>query len=262
MATRSNVLVLGWRNGTRTLSGSDGKSSYEARLATGPEEIRAAQALRFAVFNLELNEGLQQSYATGLDADPFDEVCDHLVVEELQSHQVVGTYRLQTGQTAAAHRGYYSEQEFDFAPYESLRGELLELGRACVHKDHRNLAVLNLLWKGIAAYAQERGGRYLVGCSSLTSQDPLEGASMYAALQRKHLVKPEWRTVPREAVACPLERQAGRPSKVPKLLAAYLAFGAKICGPPAIDREFKTIDFLTFLDLQSLSARTVERYLS
>lgn len=262
MAPRSNALVSGWRKGIQALSRGDGKFAYEARLATGPEDVRAAQTLRFMVFNLELNEGLQQSFATGLDADPFDEVCDHLVVEELQSHQVVGTYRLQTGETAAARSGYYSEQEFEFAPYESLRGELLELGRACVHKDHRNLAVLNLLWKGVAAYAQERGARYLIGCSSLTSQNPLEGASMYAELQRKHLVKPEWRTVPLAALACPLERLAEQPSKVPKLLAAYLSFGAKICGPPAIDREFKTIDFLTFLDLQSLSARTVERYLS
>ena len=262
MATRSNSLVSRWWKGIRALPSGDKRPSYESRLATGPDDVRAAQMLRFTVFNLELNEGLAQSFTTGLDADPFDEVCDHLVVEELQTHQVVGTYRLQTGQTAAAKRGYYSEQEFDFSPYEPLRGQLLELGRACVHKDHRNLAVLNLLWKGVAAYARERGARYLIGCSSLTSQDPLEGASMYAELQRKHLAKPEWRTVPLPALACPLERLAAQPSKVPKLLAAYLSFGAKICGPPAIDREFKTIDFLTFLDLQSLSARTVARYLS
>jgi putative hemolysin len=262
MATRSKSLVSSWWKGIRTLPSGDNRPAYASRIATGPEDVRAAQMLRFTVFNLELNEGLAQSFVTGLDADPFDEVCDHLVVEELQTRQVVGTYRLQTGATAAAKRGYYSEQEFEFAPYEPLRAELLELGRACVHKDHRNLAVLNLLWKGVAAYARERGARYLIGCSSLTSQDPPAGASMYAALQHKHLVKPEWRTLPRHALACPLERWLEQPAKVPKLLAAYLSFGAKICGPPAIDREFKTIDFLTFLDLRSLSARTVERYLS
>jgi putative hemolysin len=244
------------------LSPAEKRPPYESRLAASPDDVRAAQMLRFTVFNLELNEGLAQSFTTGLDADPFDEVCDHLVVESLETRQVVGTYRLQTGRTAAAKRGYYSEQEFDFAPYEPLRGELLELGRACVHKDHRNLAVLNLLWKGVAAYARERGARYLIGCSSLTSQDPLAGASMYAGLQRKHLVKPEWRTVPLPALACPVDQLAEQPPKVPKLLAAYLSFGARICGPPAIDRDFKTIDFLTFLDLHSLSARTVERYLS
>src|SRR2546429_553276 len=105
MAARSNPLVSRWWKGIRTLPSGDKRPAYESRLATGPEDVRAAQILRFAVFNLELNEGLAQSFNTGLDADPFDEVCDHLVVEELQTKQVVGTYRLQTGPTAAARRG-------------------------------------------------------------------------------------------------------------------------------------------------------------
>ena len=94
-------------------------SAYAIRLARDSSEIRAAQALRFAVFNLELNEGLAESLATGLDADPFDEVCDHLLVEHVPSGEIVGTYRLQTGLSAAAHLGYYSEQEFDFRPFTS-----------------------------------------------------------------------------------------------------------------------------------------------
>ena len=248
--------------GERILARGDAQLAYNLRLARDAAEVRAAQALRFAVFNVELNEGLPASFATGLDADPFDDVCDHLLVEELQSCTIVGTYRLQTGAKAAANRGYYSAQEFDFAPYEPLRAELIELGRACVHKDHRNLAVLSLLWKGIAAYAKEHGARYLIGCSSLTSQDPAEGAAMYAHFQRKHLVAPAWRTQPVPALACPLDRVMERPTKVPKLLAAYLSLGAKICGPPVLDREFKTIDFLTFLDLHSLPPQTVERYLT
>src|ERR1043165_622803 len=117
-------------------------SGYTARLARDVSEIRAAQALRFLVFNLELNEGLSESLATGLDVDPFDAVCDHLLVEHVPTATIVGTYRLQTGLTAGANLGYYSEQEFDFAPFEPIRGELIELGRACVHQQHRNLVVL------------------------------------------------------------------------------------------------------------------------
>ena len=248
--------------GDRILARSGSRELYASRLATRAEEVQAAQGLRFLVFNVELHEGLEQSFATRLDADPFDEVCDHLLVEYLPTREIVGTYRLQTGGTAAAKRGYYSSQEFDFAPYESIRGELIELGRACVHIDHRNLAVLGLLWKGIAAYAREREGRYLIGCSSLTSQDPLVGAAMFAELSRKHLVSAGLRTSPRSQFACPLDQQAAETPKVPKLLSAYLSIGARICGPPAIDREFKTIDFLTLLDLKSLPARMVERYLT
>ena len=94
-------------------------NAYTIRLARDTAEVRAAQALRFATFNLELNEGLVESLATGLDADPFDEVCEHLLVEDVPSGEIVGTYRLQTGLSAAAHLGYYSEQEFDFRPFTS-----------------------------------------------------------------------------------------------------------------------------------------------
>lgn len=233
---------------------------YAARLAKNQKEIHAAQALRFAVFNLELNEGLDSCRATGLDSDCFDSVCDHLIVEHVPTAEIVGTYRLQTGLSAAANLGYYSAQEFDFQVFEPVRGEMIELGRACVHRLHRNLVVLGLLWKGIADYSQARGGRYLVGCSSITSQDPAVGASAYAELCRRHLAAPEWRTHPRAEYDCPLDQLAEEAPKTPKLLRAYLTMGARICGPPALDRHFKTIDFLTLLDLQSLPQAVRERF--
>ena len=237
-------------------------TQYATRLARNAEEVRAAQVLRFEVFNLELNEGLASSHATGLDADPFDAVCDHLLVEHVPTGHIVGTYRLQTGSNAEANLGYYCAQEFQFGVFEPLRGKIVELGRACVHRQHRNLVVLGLLWKGIADYAKERGGRYLMGCSSLTSQDPADGASAYADLCRKHLVMPQWRTTPVPAYECSLRDVAAEPVTIPKLLRAYLTLGAKICGPPALDRNFKTIDFLTLLDLEAMPALARQRFLS
>lgn len=234
---------------------------YASRLARLPEEIRTAQALRFQVFNLELNEGLAQSYVTGLDADPFDAVCDHLLVEHVPSRRIVGTYRLQTGVSAAKNLGYYCEQEFVFGVFEPFRKQIVELGRACVHRQHRNLFVLGLLWKGIADYARERGGRYLVGCSSLTSQEPAAGASAYSELCRNHLADLSWRTKPLPSHECPLDAVTEEPVCIPKLLRAYLTVGARICGPPALDRNFKTIDFLTLLDLEALTAQARARFL-
>lgn len=235
---------------------------YSMRMARNETDIRAAQTLRFQVFNLELNEGLAESYATGLDADPFDAVCDHLLVEHIPSQQIVGTYRLQTGGNAAKNRGYYCAQEFDFEVFEPFRSQIVELGRACVHRQHRNLIVLGLLWKGIADYAKERGGRYLVGCSSLTSQNPGDGASAYTDMCRKKVLADEaWLTKPLLAYACSLEQMAEEPVQIPKLLRAYLAIGAKICGAPAIDRQFKTIDFLTMLDLRLMPDGARERFL-
>lgn len=236
-------------------------STYAARRATSAAEIRAAQELRFNVFNLEMNEGLAESYATGRDEDPFDAVCEHLIVESLATGEIVGTYRMQTGASAARHLGYYSAREFDFRPFEPLRSGIVELGRACVDRAHRNLSVLGLLWRGIADYAGAHGARHLLGCSSLASRCEAVGAAAYSDLMRRHLVAPEWYTRPLPHYACSLRELSGEAPAVPKLLRAYLTLGAKICGPPAIDREFGSIDFLTLLDLETLPAQARARFL-
>ena len=234
--------------------------SYLVRMAVSEWDRLAAFRLRFLVFNLELNEGLETSYATGQDTDEFDRICDHLIVEHAATGKIVGTYRLQTGAMASANAGFYSEREFDFSPYKQLGNSVIELGRACVDRDHRSTDVLYLLWRGIAQYAVSHGGRYLIGCSSLTSQDPAHGTAVYEAL-REHLVPPQLRTMPQPAFAMPLMPSENASEKIPKLLRAYLAVGAKICGRPATDREFKTIDFLTLLDLETLHPRVYRRFL-
>jgi len=119
---------------------------------------------------------------------------------------------------------------------------------------------LGLLWKGVADYAREKNARYLLGCSSITSQEPDVGASAYADLCRHHLVSLEYRTRPRAEYECGLRILAEEAPRIPKLLRAYLTIGAKICGPPALDREFKTIDFLTMLDLQTLPAAVRQKF--
>lgn len=235
---------------------------YTMRLAETRQDRESAFRLRFLVFNLELGEGPDAAYRDGYERDEFDEVCDHLLVEHTRTRQIVGTYRLQTGAGAARNLGYYSEREFNFAPYEGLRGKLVELGRACVHRDHRSFEVLTLLWRGIAAYAEERNARYLVGCSSLTSQSPSEGAAAYARLQ-DFLAEPSLQTVPWPGYRFPVDGYTwhARIARPPKLLRAYLSIGARICGAPAIDRAFKTIDFLTLLDLEGMYSSARARFL-
>lgn len=254
---KMNARVGDTRLGGRIFSSTRGKASYLCRLAVNEEELKAAQRLRFEVFNLELQEGLPESYQTGLDADEFDAVCDHLLVLNEATGEVVGTYRLQTGLSAAENLGYYSAREFDFSPLEPFRSEIIELGRACIHRDHRNLRALGCLWRAIDVYAKNCGGRYLLGCSSLTSQDEAVGAGAYEVLQR-HLAPAEFRVQPLDYCACSLEELPEKPVRIPKLLGAYLSIGAKICGPPAIDRTFKTIDFLTMLDIAHLPSSVLE----
>jgi putative hemolysin len=226
------------------------KPIYKGRLAASAQDIKAAQSLRFEVFNLEMGQGLGSAYESALDSDPFDAHCDHLIVEELGSGTIVGTYRMQTGRRAAQGLGYYSQREFDFSPFENFRDQILELGRACIHQDHRNFAVLNALWKGIAAYAQEHGARYLMGCSSITSQDPAAGESALRQLA-PHLAPAPWLTQAHPDFVCPPSPYLPVPTKIPRLLSAYLQLGARISAGPAMDREFGTIDFLTWLDIES-----------
>jgi len=235
---------------------------YRSRIATKKRDVEAAQRLRFEVFNVELKEGLEHSWDTQLDCDRFDATCDHLLVEHVATGQVVGTYRLQTGTMAAAANGYYSEQEFDFTPFAPFRSETVELGRACVHQDHRRGNVLDLLWRGIAAYTREHKARYLIGCSSLTSQDPALGHAMYAQLAPEYLVAEHFRTSPLPAYALPHAEPLAVCPRPPRLLRTYLSVGSKICGPPALDREFRTIDFLTLIDLTTMPAATAVRFLS
>lgn len=257
---------------------------YRLRLAQTAADREAACRLRFRVFNIELGEGLASSYQTGMDTDQFDHFCEHLLVEDKlednPARRVVGTYRMQSGPTAARNLGYYSEQEFNFAPYEPLRADILELGRASIDREHRTPEVLTLLWRGIAQYANEMGLRYLIGCSSLTSKDPAEGWQMLSQLTH-YRVSPEFETEPTAAYACPIEPEErhAQPSpsqqdvsmnaadpalqvRVPKLLRTYLAIGARVCGAPAWDREFGTIDFLTLLDLKLLSPAARNRFLA
>jgi putative hemolysin len=234
--------------------------AYVARLALTEQERAATYRLRFLVFNLEMNEGLESAYVDGYDKDHFDDVCDHLVVEERATGEIVGTYRLQMGDVAGEYFGYYSEQEFCFAPYEGMRSQVVELGRACIHRTHRSPEVLHLLWRGIARYALVNGGRYMMGCCSLTSQDPAMGHAVYSSL-KNCMVEQNLRTVATPAFVLPLPEVEMPEERAPKLLRAYLTIGAKICSEPAIDREFKTIDFLTLLDLHTLHPRVAARFL-
>lgn len=220
------------------------KPAYVVRFARDEGEIRAALRLRYEVFNLELNEGLASAHAMGMDEDEFDEVCDHLIVLEEDSGTVVGTYRMQTGTMAGLHLGYYSACEFDFNPFEPFRDYLLELGRACVHRDHRTIAVISMLWREIVRYALDRNARYLIGCSSLTSQDPAHGWALYNRFAADgHLSDPQFRTVPHPAFQLESVKPLAECPPPPKLLRAYLGIGARICSIPAIDRPSAPLIF-------------------
>src|SRR5467141_4565447 len=170
---------------------------FRVGMAQTLEDVVDCQRLRYLVFNCELGEGFDGSDRTVLDRDRFEFICDHLMVRDASTGKLAGTYRMQSGYRAKGNLGYYGEEFFDFSPFETLRAEVLELGRACVHEDYRNTSVLHMLWRGITRYAGSCGARYLIGCSSLASQDENEGMALYQTLKERYLVEPALQTQPR-----------------------------------------------------------------
>lgn len=237
---------------------------YRVRFVRNREELDEVLKLRFDVFNLELGEGLESSFQTGRDLDEYDLACHHLMVIEESSGNVVGTYRLQTGAMAAAAKGFYSATEFDLShlPVEVLE-DSIELGRACIAKAYRNTQVLFLLWKGLASYIAFNRKRFLFGCCSLTSQDPREGKLTMELLERDGYLHKRFRVSPNPDVECYPAKffvEAPFQVKLPRLFRTYLRFGAKVCGEPAIDRAFKTIDFFVLFDLFGMDRQTQQMF--
>ena len=233
------------------------ESRYTVRFAKTDEEIDAALRLRFEVFNLELNEGLEASFINERDEDEFDKTCLHLIVIENETAQIIGTYRVRTMEMAQSAFGFYSSNEFavEDLPYQIL-AESIETGRACIAREHRNSRVLFLLWKGLAMYMTEKRKRYLFGCCSLSTQDCAEGMRAMRQLVRDGFLHESLRVAPREDYVCRAEdflsADIADDIKIPKLFDTYLRIGAKICGEPVIDRQFKTIDFFVLVDVKNI----------
>ena len=233
--------------------------AYRLRFARSARDIDRLLALRFEVFNIEMGEGLEESFATGRDRDRFDESCHHMLVEEAGG-DVIGTYRLQTAPMAARGHGFYSAGEYDLeALPRNVLDQSVEIGRACIHRRHRKRTVLFLLWQGLARYLIHNRCRYLFGCCSLTSQDQAAGIRLYRQLEAAGKVHTGVDVSPLPHTRCdaPADLVAAGPDiEIPPLFATYLRYGALVCSRPAIDREFKTIDYLVLMDTTSLSRRT------
>ncbi|MFT5733509.1 MAG: putative hemolysin [Planctomycetota bacterium] len=236
---------------------------YRMSFARSEADLESVRRLRYAVFNVELGEGLNGAHETGLDADAFDRQCQHLMVHHVETGAVIGTYRMQTAESAAAGHGWYTAGEFELDRIpEEILNKAVELGRACVARPHREKSVLFLLWQGLIAYQLHVGADAFFGCSSLTGTDPRKGVALYAKLVADDKVHPTLYAPPRLALACPLLdwplRKGGPPTEeveIPKLFASYLRNGALVLGPPAIDEEFGTIDFLTWVQVKKKHLR-------
>jgi len=222
-------------------------------------ELEKALNLRYEVFYEEM---LNKRTFLGVDVDRFDPICDHLIIVEKGSEKVVGTYRLISSTYSDR---FYSETEFLIHNLKTAKGNKLELGRACVHRDYRNGITIALLWRGISEYMKIVDARYLFGCSSISTTNFIEISLIYKYLRELHFSHGDFRVYPKqkhviEQINNYLDTFQRFDIKtetieelIPPLLKSYLKAGARVCGEPALDKKFRCADFLTVLDVELLN---------
>jgi putative hemolysin len=244
-------------------------SGLKAKLITSPAELEAAQRLRYEIFNLELRIGQKTSENTGLDQDEFDAICDHLIIIDENINQIVGTYRLLLDSAAEKHDGFYAEKRFDLNGIKAhlTDGHVMEVGRSCIRKEYRKRPVLNLLWQHIAKYCIEHQVRYLIGCPSITTQDPLKVSQYFVMLKNRGLVS-DLGVRPideKHAITIdeniPVDDPKELYATLPPLFHGYMDMGAKVCGYPAVNMKFQTTIFFIVLDLMNLNPWYRKRFM-
>lgn len=253
--SESQLLVSTARAGA-----GDADAQYSLLVARDSDEVLAAQRLRYQVFAEEMGATVHTA-EPGVETDELDAFCDHLVVRDDRSGEVVGTYRMLPPEHAEQAGRLYSEAEFDLSALEPLRPALVETGRSCVHREHRSGAVVSLVWAGIARYMLLSGHRWLAGCASVSLADggPL-AAKVWDTVSTKHYGPDEYRVHPHLPWdPDPVRRGARGP--LPPLVRGYLRLGAWVCGRPAHDPDFGVADFFMLLDLDRLDRRYLRFFL-
>jgi putative hemolysin len=249
-------------------------SPYLLRLATAPEDLIAAQRLRYAVFVAELGgDGPLVDHAARLERDAFDPHFDHLVLIDRRRDpggldHVVGAYRVLPGDRRALAGQFYSEGEYDLTPLLASGRRLLELGRSCVHADHRGGAAMFHLWNGLAEYVLERDIEVLFGVASFHGTDIAALAEPLSWLHHHHLAPPAMRVAARPPhrqrmdLIPPdrLDRKAAM-AATPALIKAYLRLGGFVGDGAFIDHAFNTTDVCLVMDTGQMSARHREFYI-
>ena len=235
------------------------KNSLSADWVKTAEELKEVQKLRYKIFKNEMGA----SFTKKTDADPFDDYCEHLIIKDNLTEKIIATYRILTPIKAKEIGQTYSEQEFEIGPLKDLirNNQMIEAGRACIHKKYRNGGTIMLLWAEIAKFMQTNKYRYLIGCSSVSIRDGGHNAANLHFYLKNHKQYIEDNRI-YALNPLPTERLVNNgDSSMPPLLNGYLRLGANVIGGPAWDPDFQTADFLTLMDLEKISARYKKHFL-
>lgn len=244
------------------------QGDLEVRLARSEAEVLDAQRLRYRVFYDEMAaRPTPDMLKAGRDFDDFDRICDHLLVVDVTSGAVVGTYRLIRRSAAVPHGGFYSAGEYDIAPLLAHPGEILELGRSCVAEGYRTRAAMQLLWRGIAAYVFRYEIGLMFGCASLPGTDVEALRLPLAYLHHHHLAPPELRpraVEDRRIEMALMDKEAidtqRAVAELPPLIKGYLRLGGFVGDGAVIDHQFNTTDVCVIVKTDLVTAKYYRHY--
>ena len=235
---------------------TEDKAGLSVTWARHLSEVREAQALRYDVFAGEMGAKLKTSRNNPKhDIDMFDDYCEHLIVRDLHTAQVVGTYRLLTPVQAKRVGCFYTDTEFDLTRLRSQRDSMVELGRSCVHKDFRHGGVIMSLGRELFQFMARNNFSAMIGCASIPLNMGADvPASLWAKLSQTHLASVSEHVTPR--IALPLEGlNSTLDVEPPAMLKGYLRLGTKVLGPPAWDADFNSADLPVMARMSDLPAR-------
>lgn len=236
------------------------KGRYIARLAETPADLARAQHLRWRAFIAGTGAALDGPRARGLDADDFDPVCTHVLVEDSATGDLVCCFRLLSLPSGREIGRSYSAQYYELSGLAGFEGPMVEMGRFCIDPDRKDPDILRVAWGAMTRLVDETGVEMLFGCSSFHGTDADTYADAFAMLRDAHLAPRRWlprvkapnvvRFAQRLARLRPDARRAMQ--AMPPLLRTYLLMGGWVSDHAVVDRDLNTLHVFTGLEIRAI----------
>ena len=234
------------------------RGRYLARLAEDANDVKAAQRLRYQTFIAGTGATKEGLRAEGLDADHLDGMCDHMLVEDRKTGELVCCFRMMPLKTGAEIDKCYSAQFYDLDALRDYPDPMVEMGRFCIHPDYKDPDVLRIAWGAMTGYVDDNGVEMLFGCSSFHGTKADEYMDAFALLKARHIAPKHWLPRVKAPKIFPYAKRLTikRPDmkkardKMPPLLRTYLSMGGWVSDHAVVDPDMNTLHVFTGVEIK------------
>lgn len=237
------------------------KGRHAARLACTPADLEAAQRLRHLAFVVGTGARIDAARAEGREADPFDRICRHMLVEEVDTGKLVCCFRLLPLSGGEEIGRSYSAQYYELSALASYREPMVEMGRFCIHPDHAaDPDIIRVAWGAMTRFVDAERVGMLFGCSSFAGTEAEAHLDAFALLKDGHLAPKRWLPRVKAPNVFRFARKLARrtPDRkaaltgMPPLLRSYLAMGGWVSDHAVVDRDLNTLHVFTGLEIGAI----------